>query len=63
MNNISFKREPEASFQEIDLKETSRLQQSQSSQGRSLSGSQAQRGDTGNVASSIYMGKTQGGAS
>jgi hypothetical protein len=66
MHNVSFKREPDASFQEIDIRETdkNRLQQSQSSQGRSLSGSQAQqaRGEIGAFTSSVYVGPKAGQA-
>jgi hypothetical protein len=60
LHNVSFKREPDASFQEVDIRERerSKLQKSQSSQGRSLSGSQAQgaTGDIGNFTSSVYVG-------
>lgn len=58
LHNVSFKREPEATFQEVDIREErSRLQQSQSSQGRSLTGSQAQgrTGDIGGFTSSVYV--------
>lgn len=63
LHNVSFKREPEATFQEVDIREErSRLQQSQSSQGRSLSGSQAQArtGDIGGFTSSVYVGPKGG---
>ncbi len=58
LHNVSFKREPEATFQEVDIREErSRLQQSQSSQGRSLTGSQAQgrAAEIGGFASSVYV--------